>query len=246
MRSAAVARGLARRVRRLPFWIRANIAMPGVPRVIARVCAEGLTYLEPPALYDLAWAASRLDKRKIEGAIIEAGCALGGSAVVLAAAKSRTRPLYVYDTFGMIPPPSENDPPEVHERYRIIRSGQSEGIGGGVYYGYQSGLYEKVRATFARYRFPVELESVRLVKGMFQETLTGDWPVALAHLDCDWYESVKSCLQRIEPRLAAGGTLVIDDYDAWGGCRRAVDEYFARQRDRVEFVRRTRLHNCIL
>jgi hypothetical protein len=234
--------GLARKVRRLASSIRANIEMPGVPRVIDRVSADGLTYLEPPALYDLAWMASGLDTRKIEGAIIEAGCALGGSAVVLAAAKSRTRPMYVYDTFGMIPPPSENDPPEVHERYRIIRSGQSEGIRGGVYYGYQSGLYEKVRDAFARYGFPVELDSIRLVKGMFQETLIGDWPVALAHLDCDWYESVKTCLQRIEPRLVPGGTLVIDDYDAWGGCRRAVDEYFAHKRGRMEFVRRTRLH----
>lgn len=99
-----------------------------------------------------------------------------------------------------------------------------------------------MRDAFADYGFPVELNSVRLVRGMFQETLIGDWPVALAHLDCDWYESVKTCLQRIEPRLVRGGTLVIDDYDAWGGCRRAVDEYFAHKRDRIEFVQRTRLH----
>jgi hypothetical protein len=54
-----------------------------------------------------------------------------------------------------------------------------------------------------------------------------DQPVALAHIDGDWYESVMTCLQRIEPHLSEEGILVIDDYDAWSGCRTAVDEYFA-------------------
>ena len=33
-----------------------------------------------------------------------------------------------------------------------------------------------------------------------------------------------------------GGVLVIDDYDSWSGCRRAVDEYFADKKDRFEWV----------
>lgn len=222
--------------------MRLNMEMPLVARVIFRVYRDNLTYLEPVCLADLARAVLRLESRRIEGAIIEAGCALGGSAIVLAASKKKTRPMYVYDVFAMIPPPSEKDPPEVHERFRVIASGRSEGIGGAMYYGYQPDLDEKVRGSFAFHGFPVEENSVRLIKGMFQETLKGDWPVALAHLDCDWYDSVMTCLQRIEPRLVPGGSLVIDDYDAWGGCRRAVDEYFAHRQDGIEFVKRNRLH----
>jgi asparagine synthase (glutamine-hydrolysing) len=67
-------------------------------------------------------------------------------------------------------------------------------------------------------------------------------PVALAHVDGDWYDSVMTCLQRIEPRLTQGGVLIIDDYDAWSGCRRAVDEYFKDKQGRYEFIRRSRLH----
>jgi asparagine synthase (glutamine-hydrolysing) len=141
----------------------------------------------------------------------------------------------------MIPPPSDKDPIEVHERYRVISSGLSEGINGGVYYGYQGDLYEKVRQSFASYGLSVERNSVKLIKGPFHETLTGDWPVALAHLDCDWYESVMTCLERIEPRLSRGGTIIIDDYDAWGGCHRAVDEYFA-DKSGFSFVNYNRLH----
>ena len=49
-----------------------------------------------------------------------------------------------------------------------------------------------------------------------------------------------TCLERIAPRLATGGLLIIDDYDAWSGCRRAVDEYFA-ELDLYEFRKLARL-----
>ena len=76
----------------------------------------------------------------------------------------------------------------------------------------------------------------------FQDTVHIDQPVALAHIDGDWYESVMTCLQRIEPHLAEGGVMVIDDYDAWSGCRTAVDEYFADKMDRYRFKHQARLH----
>ncbi len=81
-----------------------------------------------------------------------------------------------------------------------------------------------------------------LVKGQYQDTLVVDETVAFAHIDCDWYESVMISLQRIEPHLAKGGVLVIDDYKTWSGCRRAVDEYFADKRERYEFIMKARLH----
>jgi asparagine synthase (glutamine-hydrolysing) len=67
-------------------------------------------------------------------------------------------------------------------------------------------------------------------------------PVALAHLDGDWYESIMTCLQRIEPHLVPRGVLVIDDYDTWSGCRKAIDEYFLDKKHQYDFVRRSRLH----
>ena len=75
-----------------------------------------------------------------------------------------------------------------------------------------------------------------------QARLTGDEPLALAHVDCDWYDSVRTCLERIVPRLVPGGVLVIDDYYRWSGCRSAVDDYFATQpRKAFRFRRRARL-----
>jgi len=174
--------------------------------------------------------------------LIEAGCALGGSAIVMASAKSTSRPFYVYDVFGMIPPPSEHDDADVQNRYQIIKNGQSEGIQGNTYYGYVQDLLTKVTENFRRHGLPVESNNIHLVQGLFQDALRVNEPVALAHVDGDWYESVMTCLQRIEPRLTSGGVLVIDDYDAWSGCRKAVDEYFSDKRDRYEFIRKSRLH----
>ena len=58
-----------------------------------------------------------------------------------------------------------------------------------------------------------------------------------------WYESVLTCLQRIEPYLVTGGTLVIDDYYHWSGCKKAVDEYFTEKaKGHYQFVHKNRLH----
>jgi asparagine synthase (glutamine-hydrolysing) len=213
-----------------------------VPPIVHAVLADRLTYLKQDALRDLCELTLRIENERREGILIEAGCALGGSAIVIAAAKSPSRPFNVYDVFGMIPPPSEQDGADVHERYETIRGGRSTGIGGGKYYGYEENLLEKVTDHFRRYSLPIEQHNIRLIKGLFHETLRVEEPVALAHIDGDWYESVKTCLERIEPHLAKGGTLVIDDYDCWSGCRKAVDEYFEMRREAFEFVRRARLH----
>jgi O-methyltransferase len=210
--------------------------------IIRRVKGQRLTYLPFDALNDLFDAAVAADQQRRTGIFLEAGCALGGSAIVLARAKDRARPLLVYDVFGMIPAPSEADDQDVHERYETISSGQATGLGGDTYYGYEPGLKAKVRENFERFRLPLEENAIRLVEGLFENTIVGDEPVALAHIDGDWYESVRTCVERIAPRLVPGGVMVIDDYFMWSGCRRAIDEFLARHPGGFRTTRRARLH----
>lgn len=56
-------------------------------------------------------------------------------------------------------------------------------------------------------------------------------PVAFAHIDVDWYEPVKISLERIVRNLVVGGSVIIDDYQDWSGCRKATDEYFQNKSD---------------
>jgi asparagine synthase (glutamine-hydrolysing) len=37
-----------------------------------------------------------------------------------------------------------------------------------------------------------------------------------------------TCLSRIFPHLTVGGSIILDDYHDWGGCRKATDEYLER------------------
>lgn len=197
------------------------------PPVVQQVEAQRLTYLGVDALSDLHRAVRRIERDALDGSLIEAGCALGGSAIVMASAKRLGRPLFVYDVFGQIPPPSDKDGPDVEERFAIIASGRSPGIGGDVYYGYESDLLTKVVDNFRAYGLEPAEQDIYFIQGLFEDTLKPKGPVALAHIDADWYESVRVCLERIAPSLVIGGRLVIDDYDSWSGCHRAVDDFLA-------------------
>ena len=212
-----------------------------IEAVIGAVRTEHLTYLKRAGLRDLAARTLELEQRRAEGLIIEAGTARGGSAIVMAAAKAPERPMKVYDVFGMIPPPSEHDGADVHARYEKISGGEARGPGGETYYGYRDDLLGEVTASFARHGVPVGERNVELIQGLFQDTIELDEPVALAHLDGDWYESTMTCLERIAPLLVDGGRIVLDDYYAWSGCRAAVDEYFA-DRSGYRLEHGTKLH----
>ena len=224
-------RELTTRLRRRVHQLESEGALATLPEglaaTVARVRAEHLTLLQPTPLAELGHAMLDTELRGLEGLVVECGTARGGSAIVLASAKAPERVMKVYDVFGMIPPPTDRDGEDVHDRYRTIVEGRAQGVAGETYYGYRDSLYEEVEASFARLGVPVDEAHVSLVKGLFQDTITGDEPVALAHLDGDWYESTRTCLERIGPRVVSGGRLVIDDYFSWSGCRDAVDEFVA-------------------
>lgn len=217
----ALGRSLARRVR-------TRRAEAQLSPVAKRVRREHLTYLRPERLQVLERCAAEVRRGGVAGDFVECGVALGGSLVLLASVMGPGRELHGYDVFGMIPPPSEHDPPEVHERYAVIVAGESDGIGGDRYYGYEEDLLGRVSATAARYGFPVG-DRVHLHRGLFEDTLHPTGPVALAHIDSDWFEPVDCCLRRIGPLLEPGGLIVLDDYEDYGGCKEAADAFVAEQ-----------------
>ena len=193
--------------------------------LVTRVFDEKLTYLSKGKLASLAKTCLSVEEARLPGIFIEAGCALGGSTIVIASVKDVRRPLRVYDVFGMIPPPTQEDTPDVHRRYRAIAGGKSRGIRGDKYYGYRADLLGIVNSNLKRFGIDCKRQSVSLVKGLIQDTMTIDQPVAFAHVDVDWYDPVMTCLERIFPKLVLGGTIILDDYHCWGGCRKATDRF---------------------
>jgi O-methyltransferase len=213
-----------RRLLRRGRWELQTFRLSRTARAVRR---RHLTYLSPKKLRTLERCVDLIEDHQVPGDILEAGVALGGSAILLST-RAEARRFHGYDVFGMIPPPGEKDPPEVHERYATIREGRSKGIGSEVYYGYRDDLFEHARRVLAEFGAPVG-DRVQLKRGLFEDTLHPTGPVALAHVDSDWYEPVRLCLSRIAPHVPQGGLIVLDDYHDYGGCRQAAAEFLSEQ-----------------
>lgn len=207
----------------------------GISPLASRMRREGLTYLVPAKFKRIEAELARIGRDGVPGDMAEFGVALGGSAIVLAhAALAQGRVFTGYDVFATIPPPtSDKDDAKSRDRYQVISGGGAKGLRGATYYGYVDNLLAQVTASFASHGVPVDGRNVRLIKGLFEET----WPLApvetlaLAHLDCDWYDPVKFCLSAIADRVSPGGVIILDDYNDYGGCRTATDEFLAARQD---------------
>jgi hypothetical protein len=156
----------------------------------------------------------RIEATRAPGVIVECGVYRGGSAAVLAVATSPSRELYLFDSFAGLPPPGERDGGPAGTRYRA---------------GWCAANPEDVQAIFDRLAIP--RSRAHIIKGWFADTLqaTSVPPIALLHIDADWYESVRLCLERFYPCVIPGGFVVLDDYGRWEGCTRAADEFLRSQ-----------------
>ena len=196
--------------------------------MIARIRDDKLSYCGKPKLENIAEAVLAVRQAGIRGDYLEAGVALGGSAILLSKIKPKEAKLTLYDVFGMIPAPGENDGEDAHKRYEEIRSGQSAGLGGMTYYGYVENLIDVVKRNLCDAGLNLEFDKIECVPGLFEDTLRPTAPIAFAHVDCDWFDSVKVCIDRISPHLSKGGIIIFDDYSSYSGCRSAVDEWLEK------------------
>jgi asparagine synthase (glutamine-hydrolysing) len=221
-------------LKRIAQNVRAYFTEPEVSNIAEQVRKLNLTYLSKQKIANIEWCISNVQRERVEGDFVEAGVALGGGAIIIASSMAQDRVFRGYDVFGMIPPPkSHKDDEKSKIRYEVIKSGQAEGIGGSPYYGYVEDLYGAVKATFAKFHLPVDSQRINLFKGLFADTMTfcvGD-KVAFAHIDCDWYDPVRLCLERIYPVLSLRGIIVLDDYFNYGGCQTATNEFLEQHQN---------------
>ncbi len=175
-----------------------------------------LDYSRLSKLYELA---SYVEVRNVQGSVVECGVWNGGSAAVLAWAirQNQRRHLWLFDSWQGLPEPTELD---VSYQGQVGVKGMDLG-------------FEDMVKELLFHQLKIEPQRVHLVKGWFQDTLAPSREsvglVALLHLDCDWYQSVRLCLEEMYDRVVPGGFVVIDDYLHWKGCTRAVDEFMEKR-----------------
>jgi len=175
----------------------------------------------------LADAVEYAVRRAIPGDFVECGVWRGGSSMAIALTLLRLgvtdRRIWLYDTFGTMPPAGEHDRDYAG---RPMVAGSLDLINNSAH---TAGLtLSEVKSAMASTGYPPE--QVTYVEGLVEDTIPRSAPdgIALLRLDTDWYESTCHELAELYPRLERGGVLIVDDYGHFAGARKAVDEYFAR------------------
>ena len=154
----------------------------------------------------------------VEGRIVECGVGPGRSIFafsMICQHLSRSRKIFGFDTFQGIPPPTAEDGDEnshktgwwCHSLHNVVELLKYNGLA----------------AEFID-------DMVSFVPGRFDETLPrydGE-PIALLHLDIDFYQSYVDALDNLWPFVAVGGKVAFDEYKKpqFPGATKAVDEFF--------------------
>ena len=195
--------------------------------------AEARSMQNRESLYNLWLAGSYCAANHLEGAFVECGVWRGASMQLLAHNLIQNndlhRELYLFDTYQGMTPPSDAD-------VRIKDSRLAAELGWQIQdwqkeIGFMSGVpafatLEDVKSGFEN----IDISNNRLhfIVGDVLTTIPKYAPekICILRIDTDWFESTKHILEHCYPRLTTGGVLILDDYDYWGGAKRAIDEYF--------------------
>lgn len=153
-------------------------------------------------------------RRAIEltgGDVVEFGCFEGTTSVPMSLLlKDTDRTLYLYDSFEGLPEKLPQDHSPAGEQFKPGELNASK-----------KNLITNLKKA--------GVNMPRIKKGWFSDLTVDDIPhhIAFAFLDGDYYESIQAPLRLIEPYLAPGATIVVDDYvnEALPGAAKAVNDW---------------------
>jgi hypothetical protein len=185
----------------------------------SRACVEKHFTNAVPLKNDAAMIKFASDAVKLDGAYLEMGVGSGKSINFIAALNPEKK-IYGFDSF-------EGLPEDWQRRDVAIPKGSF-----------------KLRSEFV---FPPVLHNVRLLKGMFSETLPyfkkqvlQDKPIAFIHVDCDLYVSAKDVFDHIGDRIVSGTVLLFDEfynYDEYDNDEfRAFNEFLEASGKKAKYI----------
>jgi O-methyltransferase len=154
--------------------------------------------------------------KNVPGDLIETGAWRGGACIfmraVLKAYDVKDRLVWVADSFEGLPEPDpEKYPADAGDKHHTFKP--------------VAVSLEQVKANFEKYG--VADEKVRFLKGWFKDTLPKA-PIehlAILRLDGDMYESTMDGISNLYAKVSPGGYIIVDDYGAVPGCRKAIEDY---------------------
>lgn len=205
----------------------------GRVKMISRVYSR--TMLTPTRLFNICDVVEQVQARGIAGDLVECGVWSGGGLALMALWDMRyntTRRYHAFDSFEGLPPPTPDDA-EVYARFLANRGADATELSGqlvatGVCKGDGA---DRVRQFFDQLGIPHDRSVFHV--GWFQNTVPVAAKtiasIAILRIDGDWYDSTRVCLENLYDLVSPRGVVIIDDYGAFSGCKRAVDEFLAER-----------------
>jgi len=176
---------------------------------------------------NLRAVAEHLITHDVPGDFVETGIWRGGACImmraVLAAHGVTDRTVWCADSFEGLPPPdAEKYPADTGDLHHT--------------YGQLAVSIDEVRSNFEQYGLLDD--QVKFLKGWFKDTLPSApiGKIALLRLDGDMYESTMDALKALYDKVVPGGAIIVDDYGAIEGCRRAVADFLGARSVQANLV----------
>jgi len=188
-----------------------------------------LTMVPIEGLFATVKACRYVVERGIDGDFVECGVWRGGNSILAAGVFKQLnsdKHIYLFDTFAGMTEPTSEDINFLGRPARLkFEKSQKDDHNEWAY-----ASLDDVRANFEQ--AGLLDDGVKFIQGDVQQTLKDQALIpkciSVLRLDTDWYESTKLEMEILYPRLSVGGILIVDDYGVWGGSKKAVDEYFAK------------------
>ena len=130
-----------------------------------------------------------------------------------------SKKIIAFDTFGEFP--SAVYEPDREKRDAFIREAGSKSI--------ERNQLIAILDELGLYK------NIELIEGDILETVpeykakNPHLKISLLHVDVDLYESTKVCLEQLYPLVVKGGLVILDDFGAFAGANKAIDDYFSNK-----------------
>jgi predicted O-methyltransferase YrrM len=180
---------------------------------------HGESILSRSRLDRLANLVERVIQEGLPGDIIECGVFRGGSAIQMGTVLQRMdadQKVIAIDLFDDFKIDQVIHPVDGLDEWNVSRVNKK----------FSGSRFHKVTTAITEHGLS---DQVQVYQGAFAEVFPqlNERKFCLAHIDCDFYSSVKDCLVFLREKLVPGGIAVFDDYgnQSWPGVKLALSEF---------------------
>jgi O-methyltransferase len=195
---------------------------------LRNVCEFSHTMIGRKRLDNIEKCLALIKKDNVAGDVAETGAWRGGASIFMKGCLNawgmENRNVWVADSFEGLPVPSR--PEDAGYDFSATKVP------------ILAVSLEEVQENFRRY--DLLDDKVKFLKGWFRDTLhiAPIKELALLRLDGDLYESTMDALKALYDKVVPGGFIIVDDFNDFEPCRRAVLEFREQHRikDPIEII----------